>query len=155
MGRLRQAADSGAQAARGVGMRAHLEDVLPVRSAAPTAVDVFGFRRAYKIARLSVDDVRADTEAGAADLMVNHQENDQYRFGQLLGVRPWSGACPVRLPSGWICFPVWIGRHRGHLKRMSGDPMAPLGNSVPNALFAGLIPCKFGLGAALAGVAAA
>ena len=139
MRRLRQAKDNGTLAPRGIGMGAHLEDAMAALSAAPMAMAAFGVRRAPEIARLSVDDARADDEAGAGE--------KQYRFRQLshlLDVRPWAEVCPVRPLPEWMRARAWVGRHRGLSRRMSGDPMARHGNSVPNALFARLSRARYG-----------
>ena len=53
---------------------------------------MFGIRRASGVARLSVSDVKTDSDAGALEPKVSRQNNDQYGFGQLshfLEVQSW------------------------------------------------------------------
>ena len=77
VGRFREAVGGGSLLARRVGMGVHLGDVMAVRPAASMAAACFGIHCASKVARLSVEDVKVDAEAGVADLRANRRQNGQ------------------------------------------------------------------------------
>ena len=67
---------------------------------------------------------------------------------QMVAPPSWKGACPVRLPAGWLWLRGWLSVHWDRLPRMSD-------HESHTPLFVGLARARFGLGIATSGLSAA
>ena len=78
------------------------EHAVALRSAAATSIASFGVRQTSEVAALGLSEVCVDLSAGAADINVRRQKNDQFGAGQLahiVSLPMWRGICPLRLLS--------------------------------------------------------
>ena len=125
-------------------------NAVALRSAASMSIVFFGPRRASEVAALDLSEACVDLTAGAVDISVRRQKNDQSgagRLARIVSLPLREGACPVRLLSGWARLRKWLPDHREKTRRLAGaEGRGPL--------FAGLARARFGLGMAAAGMSA-
>ena len=120
------------------GFGSFLEDALTLRAASSTSTAFFGIRRASDLAALNATKVCVDSATGTVDTKVRRQKNGLFLRG---------GACPLRLPSGWLRLRKRLAVFRNHARRSSGtEARAPL--------FVGLARAHFGLPMAASGMSA-